>query len=402
MRQSLRVINALAGKKSRCRQCGEVFAIAVPHAAAREPQTVTMTLLPEERPSPAQNPPESYWESVLADDPDAAPGPKASRTPDYDDFDVPSQHRATPRIKNSGSGRDTRIGVAISGWFSVALLVLLAGAYGAGSLGLLSKSQVHGFVGISLMLTMIVCGILIFWGTIWLVMVAFREQTRCGMMFLFVPFYPLYYIWTRMAETKGPASMVAVAYFVIIGMAILGPAVETDRIAMAQSQPPVEIATPAPLAQQPQLHGAETNNPPGPSLLVGDRNRIPFGPGPRFGQRRGGFPRDLSHPGPPAQFLDRWANQLQAIATRYGNKAVVLAFTGVPTNSDPARGVTNRDVWEAITGRIKACSRDRSFDVVRIGQPESPHCGADRRSRGAGQEHRLRQGHAPKRHADQS
>lgn len=345
---------ALAGKKSRCRQCGEVFAIAVPQTSGREPEAITMALLPEEPSAkPMQNPPESYWESVLADDPNEPAGQKSSRLPDYDDFDVPSRG-ASPRVKKSGIGRDTTIGVLISGWFSVALFVLLAGAYGAGFLGLLSKSQVSGFIGISLALTMMVCGILIIWGTVWLVVVAFREQARCGIMFLFVPLYPLYYIWTRMAETKGPASMVAVAYFVIIGMAILGPAVDPSGAPVAQSQPAAEVPTTAPIAHPPQPPGSEPITPARGGLMVGERNRMPFGPGPGFGLRPGGLPRNMPPTGPPAQFLDQWAKHLQAIASRYGNTAVVLAFTGLPSNSDPARGVTNREVWDAIEKRVKA------------------------------------------------
>jgi len=267
--------------------------------------------------------------------------------------------------KKSGRGGDPSVGMAISGWFSVALLILFAGAYGAGGLGLLSKSQVRGFIGISLLLTMIVCGILILWGTIWLVVVAFREQTRCGMMFLFVPLYALYYIWTRLAETKGPASMVVVAFFVIIGMAILGPAIDPDRAAGASSNAAARVPATA-LTQPPQPTG-----PAADGLIVGQRNRMPFGPGPgpSFGPRRGNLPGNEPPPGLPAQFLDQWAKHLEAISSRYGNKAVVIAFTGIPVNSDAANGVTGRDVLEAITQRIKALAPE--IEAVMTFGPEN-------------------------------
>jgi hypothetical protein len=45
---------------------------------------------------------------------------------------------------------------------------------------------------------------------------------------------------------------------------------------------------------------------------------------------------------------------MQAMQARFGNRAVTLVFTGLPANSDPARGTTNRDVSEEITRRIKA------------------------------------------------
>jgi hypothetical protein len=346
----------LAGKKSRCRQCGEVFAIATPQAAVRQPETLTMTLLPEEpSTTPPQAPPESYWESVLADDTGDAQEQKGRKPADYDDFELPSPTRpAAGSRKSKRTGRDTGIGVAISGWFSVALLVLLAGAYGSGSLGLLSKSQVRGFVGVSLMLTMLACAILIIWGTIWLVVVAFREDAGCGLMFLFVPFYQLYYIWTRMAETKGPASMVAVAYFVIIGFAILGPTVDPDRGGGAIGDLAASAGPAAVASSQPP--GLNPNNAVPDGLLTGEGIRKPFGPGPGpgFGLRKGGVRRNIPIPGPPVITPDQFANQIEAINSRYGNKAVILVFTGIPTNSDPAKGVTGDDVIAVISQRVKA------------------------------------------------
>jgi hypothetical protein len=350
---------ALAGKKSRCRQCGEVFAIAVPQFVAREPETVTMTLLPDE-PAAAtlRNPPESHWESAVADDPGDIQVQQPPKPPDYDDFAVPAPIRAKPRVMKTKRGQDSGLGLAISGSFSIALLVLFAGAYGAGFLGLLSKSQVSGFVGISLSLTMFVCGILILWGTIWLVVVAFREEMRCGLMFLFVPLYPLYYIWTRMAETKGPASMVAVAYFVIFGLAILGPAFDPDRASVGQLQSAAALPAPAIVQTPPQLAipVPEPMRQPDAGIVASQKNLIPPGFGPAFGGRQRGLPLPGNIPpvGPPAQFLERWENHLRAISNRYGSKAVILVFTGVPANSDPARGVTSRDVLEAITQRVKA------------------------------------------------
>lgn len=345
---------ALCGKKSRCGQCGEVFLIGMMQPLAREPETVTMTLLPEDTAEPPPRPPEAYRQPPLAQGPDMASAHMRSSFPGQADVRAPLRPRRPARAKKSANHRDSGLGVLISGGFSVALFVLLAGAYGAGTLGLLAQSQVKGLVEILMAFTMLACGILIAWGAVWLVVIAFREETRCGWMFLFVPLYPLYYILTRLAETKGPASMVAVAYFVIIGSAILGPAIDPTNAAPSPSQPMPQLATMTPAAPPNLGGGANVAMPLAPDPAGRDVNHTPFAPRLGFGRRGGGPPGNLTHPGPPAQFLDHFANQIEAIHARYGNKAIVVVFTGIPANSDPTKGVTGREVLEAITQRIKA------------------------------------------------
>jgi len=350
-RKRYELSGALAGKKSRCRQCGEVFAIPVPRTGASEPEPSTTTLDPPGRSAgPAQPPPDSYWESVLADDPGSPKENGGTRPPDYDDFDLPAAPRAAAPKRGRGKilgGGDTSLGVAVSGWFIVILLVLFGGAYGAGAVGLLAQNQVRNVYAFSFAITMIGCGVGMLWGATWLVVVAFREDFRCGMMFLFVPFYAFYYILTRMAETKGPASMVLTAYAAIAVVAAVGPFLERESRPGARGNQAPSIAAAAGSLTRP---GAPTNEPAADGFAVPDGNRTPFGPG----RRRGAPPRGVPQAGRPAQFLDQLGRQLEAITGRYGNKAVVLSFTGIPANSDPAQGVTARDVWEAITKRIKA------------------------------------------------
>jgi hypothetical protein len=43
---------------------------------------------------------------------------------------------------------------------------------------------------------------LMIWGSIGLLYVAFTESTVCGLMCMFVPFYSLYYVFTRLEDTK--------------------------------------------------------------------------------------------------------------------------------------------------------------------------------------------------------
>ncbi len=348
--------SALAGKKSRCRQCGEVFTIAVALAEASEPATSrTMLERPKRRAAAEQAIAESHWESVLADDSGAPPANLGTRLNDDGEFGLPDRPR--PGAPKRGSGKkagrpagDSSLGFVVCGWFMLTLLVLFGGAFGAGAVGLLAQSQVRYIYAGAFLITMIGCGALMLWGLTWLVLVAFREELRCGIMFLVVPFYAFYYILTRLAATKGPASMVLTSYGVIAIVAAVGPALERSSRPGADDNQAASIAA----ALGDSTPGPEPINPPGDGFAVPGRNRIPVGPGQRKGAPRGGgASRGLAKAGPRPKFLDRLGRQLDAIASRYGNRAIVLAFTGIPANSDPAQGVTGRDVWEAITKRVK-------------------------------------------------
>ena len=53
--------------------------------------------------------------------------------------------------------------------------------------------------------------------------------------------------------------------------------------------------------------------------------------------------------------------------SQYGERAVMIVLSGLPTNSDPARGVTNHDVEDAIDKPLKALEQARAIDVDGIG-----------------------------------
>ncbi|MGO9466839.1 MAG: HEAT repeat domain-containing protein [Isosphaeraceae bacterium] len=294
----------LAGKKSRCGQCGEVFAIPVPRTGAREPELVTMEPEPAASSArPAQPAAESYWESVLADDAGAPKENGGTRQPDYDDFRPPTAPR--PAATGRGLGKlqvsdagDTTLGVKVSGWFIVALLVLFGGAYGGGAIGLLAQNQVRMVYASGFLLTMIGCGSLMIWGAVWLLVVVFREEVRCGIMFLVVPFYGFYYVLTRMAQTKGPASMVLTAYGVIAVVATVGPALERQSRLEAPDNQAAGIA--AAMAGRAQPPGAVPSNPAADGIMGPRGNRNPFGPRARRGPQARRSPRS----GPPGQFPD--------------------------------------------------------------------------------------------------
>ena len=81
---------------------------------------------------------------------------------------------------------------------------------------------------------------------------------------------------------------------------------------------------------------------------------------PAFGPR-GGIPPRVGRPRNPG--IDARAKILDFVDRTWRSGGHVLIFTGIPTNSDPAKGVTARDVSEAILARIRAlvAGRDRTF-----------------------------------------
>ena len=64
---------------------------------------------------------------------------------------------------------------------------------------------------------------------------------------------------------------------------------------------------------------------------------------------RGGPPGGM----PPVRF-ESFEAHFERMRSQYGDRAVMVVLSGLPTNSDPARGVTKREVEEAIDNRLKA------------------------------------------------
>ena len=116
---------ALAGKKSRCKDCGEVFSIPVPRGRASEASRA-----PGRSAAPASPP---IWESVLEDEPASFKASRGPVAPADDEFDLPPPPRAAypqPIRKTSGSyrhrGSSPDAGFTIAGcYLALALLVVM-------------------------------------------------------------------------------------------------------------------------------------------------------------------------------------------------------------------------------------------------------------------------------------
>lgn len=170
----------LAGRKVRCKQCKEI--IEVPRPGAK-------------RVGPAEDP----W---MEEDDEPAEAPRAP---------APARKKKKKRKKaRSESSSGFRFGViAILGIVFAGLFVLMC------LVGFLVPT-VHAVLGGG---TALVGGGLMLIGAIGVMMAAFEEDVMCGVMYLLVPFYPLYFIITRFGEVwKLLATYVGGVALLVVGM----------------------------------------------------------------------------------------------------------------------------------------------------------------------------------------
>jgi HEAT repeat protein len=315
----------LAGKNAKCKDCGLVFAIPVPRgrtseaAPARDPGAL------------AAAPATSYWEEALGDVPSSssaagAPGAFA----DDDEYFQALPRAAYPARKgkaSSGRATDPSIGITVAGWYfalSMLLLIMMSIWFAVSTSGQAQVRGIFGFCIIGIQLLGAVVGV---WGGIWLLVIAFKETIGQGLLTLFVPCYALYYTFSRWEQTKGAFALQLADFGSVILFAIIGAGV-------------VEVSN----APGTDAGGTTTVQPTAPS-------------GPGAGPWPGGGPPPRGGPGsPPARFgsvsMDP-RSQYKRLVAQYGDKAVMVLYSGLPSNSDPTVGVTLRDVSEAANKRMR-------------------------------------------------
>ncbi|MFH1560904.1 MAG: hypothetical protein ABID84_05830 [Chloroflexota bacterium] len=60
-------------------------------------------------------------------------------------------------------------------------------------------------------------------GGIWMIILAFRESVGCGLLYLFMPFYSLYYLFSRWDEMRKPFIVFVVGIvMLIVGVVLAG------------------------------------------------------------------------------------------------------------------------------------------------------------------------------------
>ncbi len=224
----------LAGKKSRCKDCKEVFTIPPP-LSAPEPEPVepvssgkksalsgrNFAVIPEEVV------PEADVRFEFEPDEPAAPAVRRAPLPLVDEepmelgprrMDYPKRAARRSRRENV----DTEVGVTVAGAYvalGILAFIILAIWHAAGDPG----AEKVGRVFRASLLILMVLGILMAnWASIWLLVIAFRDKIEQGLFCLFVPLYPLYYILSRWRETRGIFAMSVAPFLMLLLFLLFG------------------------------------------------------------------------------------------------------------------------------------------------------------------------------------
>jgi hypothetical protein len=332
----------LAGKKSRCKKCGAIFRIPILSARLLDAGAERCSPEPEPQLSRASDQPEEqHWEwEPVEQKPliEVAPAPGLSS---YEESDLPPPPRAASprparRPKKAYHRAESDIGVTASQWFlALAVLLFLVG-FGLTYFQMLPQGPSRTLGATVLILTSLGSFAMVLWGALWILAAAFQESMWCGIMCLFVPFYQLYYIWTRYDETRGGFYLQVSAGFVLGLVSALGPALNQPGLAAGNNGRGVLAEVPG----APALVPAPAVGMP----LPFDPGRVPV---------PGGGPGRLAGFGPVARFQARVDSQYEAMRARHGDRVIMIVVSGLPGNTDHSKGVTTRDASDAITKRMR-------------------------------------------------
>ena len=340
---------ALAGKKSRCKQCKEIFTIPVPMGIVTE--------LPSKpgraTPPPPNEPP--IMELILDKEPVAFKSAQSFAAPAYDEEELPPPRRiaAPTRSRKPSASRamDPQLGIRVSGWFLALNALAFLGIWIVRSVAdPIPRIFVMG-VGLYMILLGISSLVLAAWGGIWLLVISFQESTSQGLLCLLVPCYQLYYILSRWVDTRGAVCLSFGSQIPVIVFGVVSPLMLPElRPHGANADRSKVAAQPAPNFNNAPVQVEEPHAPP---AAFGPGRHPGLGPGP-FG---GGQPPQAGQnpfPGRPSfPRMETPDQQLRRIVEVYGGRAVSIGVLGLPNNSDPDKGVTTRDVSGAINKRLR-------------------------------------------------
>ena len=117
---------------------------------------------------------------------------------------------------------DTEVGVTVAGAYGalgILAFIILAIWHAAGEPG---AGQLNRVFCASLMIMFVLGMLVASWASIWLLVIAFRDKLEQGLLVLLVPFYPIYYIFSRWRETRGIFAMCVAPICVWISFAFFG------------------------------------------------------------------------------------------------------------------------------------------------------------------------------------
>ncbi len=233
-KKSYEIDGALAGKKSRCKQCGEVFRIPVPTARIIEP-TSSPASAPAPQPEWIATPVAELLDgdpvepAVAASPRAAAPPPRNAPMPppaasarsapapsEFDDLPPPRRMRHEAARKSSWSrSADSELGATAFGWFMLLQILFLVGTYIYLTQFETDHLRVRQIYGIGSAISMILAGLLSFWGLCWLLSFAFNEDVMRGVFCLVVPFYAFVFGASRWEERRGAVGLLLTSPLVV-------------------------------------------------------------------------------------------------------------------------------------------------------------------------------------------
>ncbi|WP_435005199.1 HEAT repeat domain-containing protein [Tundrisphaera lichenicola] len=211
------VDEGLAGKRAKCKQCGLSFVIpgaTFPVGKPRSPHRA----MPPSHARPADPPPRGHDPFGFEEPPAPLPPRHADRDEEFEEV-MPRRAtmKPTKAAPPSHSGAISIAGLPAWGY------LLLTLALGIGMAFVMSQAS-NSSMQVAALAVQVLVMVVSLGGGIACMVVAFRESVACGLMYLFVPFYSLYYLCTRWDEMKKPFVISIGGVAMGLGFALFLPA----------------------------------------------------------------------------------------------------------------------------------------------------------------------------------
>jgi hypothetical protein len=320
---------SLAGRKARCKDCQHVFVIpaAADHRTAHAARS---------QPGPSSARSANLAPNRTVDDPyeieetpSLLPVPYGEAEPGADSDALPHTRRSGPvkkKARRTGGNDFAWVGPLTLGGIGLeVVLLLLFGTftYAGFSTAAAVIISIMGIVYTAMLVT----------GSILCCVVPFFESVMHGLLYLFVPFYSLYYLITRWPAMKRPFTLLLSVSVLPIAAALFLPAIQAARQAALRAQEKQQTAAsdpefaasalPAP-APEPAPAPPATPAPPSPAptngitleltMPAGIDGQTALAMGRKIGQRVGVIARELD-PGVFQLLVGRRGDLLTATIT---------------------------------------------------------------------------------------
>lgn len=196
--EKYQLADKLAGKKVRCKQCGEPIQIPNPRQRPAQSRPSRKRSAPAKRRPPKPKP--------VADD---------YGIDDFDDYGDDFAAPAPPRPSRSRGRR--KKSSSSSGSFQQRAWMIFGGIFLLFFLISLFSPTFRVVFTILAVLSGLVFSL---WGGLSILVEAFKEDIVCGLLYLFAPFYSWYFVFSRWQKTRKPLVMILVGLLAFLSVQI--------------------------------------------------------------------------------------------------------------------------------------------------------------------------------------